>query len=344
MHISILICTRTRAPSLRDTLRSLSTVRIPDGDTVELIVVDNGSTDATAAVIETEAPGVLSPRWVVEKTPGLSNARNAGVAAATGEILLFTDDDVRVPPDWIERMCAPFRRGTVDAVAGGVRLAPALRRPWMTSLHLGALADTSHLRGTSNPRLVGANMALRRSVFEQVPKFDPELGAGPGRYGFHEETLFSLQLVEAGGQIADAYDTLVEHHPDPSRITPAAYVEWADKLGRSDAYVEYHWRHAPGSRLRSAVAYAFWTARLLRHSLLPGAFGRREHGIAPGRLAELRFRAYHRQMFALVGRPRLYSRFGLKKRASRFGLPTVVSSMGDEKQLALDPPELGAPR
>jgi len=337
MHISILICTRTRAASLRDTLRSLSAVRVPDGDTVELIVVDNGSTDATAAVVETEAPGFLAPKRVSEETPGLSNARNAAVAVAKGEILLFTDDDVRVPPDWIERMCAPFRRGTVEAVAGGVCLASRLRRPWMTSVHLEALADTSHLRGTASPRLVGANMALRRSVFERVPMFDPELGAGPGRYGLHEETLFSLQLVEAGGEVVDAYDTLVEHHPDPSRITPAAYVEWADKLGRSDAYVEYHWRHAPVSRLRSVGAYAFWTARLLRHALLPGAVGRRENSIAPGRLAELRFRAYHRQMFSLVGRPRLYSRFGVKKRSSRSGPANAGSLMGKGTPLALAP-------
>ena len=333
MHISILICTRNRAASLRETLRSLSTLRIPEGETVELIVVDNGSTDDTATVVETEAPDVLAPRRVYAETPGLSNARNAGVAAAKGEILLFTDDDVRVPPDWIERMCAPFRREAVDAVAGGVRLALTLRRPWMAPVHMGALADTSPLRGTSQPRLVGANMALRRSVFERIPMFDPDLGAGPGPYGFHEETLFSLQVVEAGGQIADAYDTLVEHHPDPSRITPAAFVEWADRLGRSDAYVEYHWRHAPVSRLRSAGAYAFWSARLLRRSVRSGTFGRRGDGIAPERLAEVRFRAYHRQMFSLVGRPRLYSRFGLKKRSARPGL-AAGSSIGKGKQLA----------
>lgn len=311
MHVSILICTRNRAAYLRDTLRSLSVVRVPEEDTVDLLVVDNGSTDATAAVVEAEAPAPLSPTYVYEGEAGLSNARNAGVAAATGEILLFTDDDVRVPPDWVDRMCAPFREEAAEAVAGGVRLAPSLRRAWMTPVHTGALADTSHLASASRPRLVGANMAVHRSVFEEIPGFDPDLGAGPHTHGFHEETLFSLQLTQAGGRIVQAYDAVVEHHPDPSRLTHEAFVNWADKLGESDAYVDYHWRHASASRVRSAGAYAYWSTRLATDALT----GRTGEGIAPSRLEQIRYRGYHRHMLSLVGRPRMYSRYGLRKRS-----------------------------
>lgn len=315
MYVSILICTRNRASYLRDTLCSLSSVHVPEEDTVELIVVDNGSTDSTAAVVDAEAPVHLSPRRVYEETPGLSNARNAGVAAANGEILLFTDDDVRVPENWIERMCAPFRSGTVAAVAGGVRLAPALHRSWMTPVHRGALADTSHLESVSPPRLVGANMAVRRSVFDRIPGFDPDLGAGPHTYGFHEETLFSLQLTEAGEDIARAYDIVVEHHPDPSRLAQRAFVEWADKLGQSDAYVDYHWRHAPASRVRSAAAFAYWSMRLIEFPLRHWMTSNTREGIAPERLEQIRSRAYHHQMLSLVGMPRMYDRYGLKKRS-----------------------------
>jgi len=314
MQVSILICTRNRSAHLRDTLRSLSTVRIPEDLAVELLIVDNGSTDATSDVVEAEAPASLSPRRVYEGNAGLSKARNTAVAAATGDILLFTDDDVRVPPDWVERVCTPFRDGAVDAVAGGVRLALALRRPWMTPLHLGALADTSPLEDASRVRLVGANMAVRRRVFDRIPAFDTELGAGPHTHGFHEETLFSLQLIEAGGRVARAYDTVVEHHPDPSRLTVEAFTGWADKLGRSDAYVDYHWRHASASRVRSAGAVAYWSGRLAAEILNRWAAGRSEEQIPAERLEQLRFRGYHRHMLSLAGTPRQYARHGLEKR------------------------------
>lgn len=314
MDVSVLICTRNRAESLRETLRSIAETNVPARWEVELVVVDNGSSDATPEVVETEAPTALNPRRVVEPTPGLSHARNTGVASSKGEVLLFTDDDVRVPSNWIEPMTTPIIEDRADAVAGGVQLADHLLRNWMTDLHKSLLADTSALQKRGEARLVGANMALDRSLFDAIPGFDPELGAGHRTFGFHEETLLTLQMRQAGFKIQTAYDVVVEHYPEPDRIHWEAYSNAAEKLGRSDAYLDHHWRHARGRWLRSSIAWVVWSVSLWGYRRLLKPFGQTDEGMDRLEMYLRRRIAYHQQMLDLVGTPRKYEKHGARKR------------------------------
>lgn len=316
IDVSLLICTRNRAGSLRETLRSIAATEVPASYRVELLVVDNGSTDQTAEVVEAEAPSALHPRRVVEPTPGLSRARNAGIAAARGDVLLFTDDDVQVPSNWIEPMAAPILEGTADAVAGGVRLAEFLRRGWMSDLHASLLADTTAQQRRGETRLVGANMAIDRSVLVTVGGFDSELGAGPESLGFHEETLLTLQLQKGDRHIETVYEVAVEHHPAPDRLQHDAYASSVEQLGRSDAYLDYHWRHVEGRWLRSVVAHAVWTSALWTYRRLmetDGQWDPSREGMAPIEMNLRRRQAYHRQMMQMVGTPRKYKQFGIRK-------------------------------
>src|SRR4029450_8136983 len=105
--VSIIICTRNRAESLKPTLESIGRASIPQGWNVELLVVDNGSTDHTKSVLNETVMTNVTLRCVYEKTPGLSNARNAGIRETTGEIILFTDDDARVRGTGREEMGRP---------------------------------------------------------------------------------------------------------------------------------------------------------------------------------------------------------------------------------------------
>ena len=202
--ISVVICTRNRANFLRETLTSLAEVRIPKKERVELIIVDNGSTDNTQNVVKQSVLGAFhSVRYIEEKRPGLSHARNTAVAAAEGDIVLFTDDDVRVPRDWISGMVEPIRSGRADAVAGGVELAPYLRRPWQVDNPwlTSPLASTRALDPEQPERMVGANMAITREVLEHVPPFDPNLGAG-SEIGTGEETLLTHQIKSKGFRVS----------------------------------------------------------------------------------------------------------------------------------------------
>jgi glycosyltransferase involved in cell wall biosynthesis len=109
---------------LERTLDSLSHVSVPIDWKAELIVVDNGSEDDTPNVTRRFSHPNLPVRYVLEKRPGKGHAYNAGIAAAKGEILLFSDDDISFPSNWIERMCSPILGGaTMDG-----RYAPLMHR------------------------------------------------------------------------------------------------------------------------------------------------------------------------------------------------------------------------
>jgi glycosyltransferase involved in cell wall biosynthesis len=314
--ISIVLASRNRAASLQHTLASIGRMTVPAAEEVELLLLDNGSTDDTTAVMTAFSAPHVSSRVLYEPDPNKSKALNRALRAAAGTVLLFTDDDVRVPSDWVEGMAAPIRRGEADAVAGGVRLAASLRRPWMRQAHTLALADTAGLDPEA-PRLVGANMALHRSVFDRIAGFDPRLGPGRAATGTHEETLVGLQMRAAGLRIASAFDVAVEHHPGPDRLTRGAFAGAMDTLGRSDAYLDYHWRHAPASRGRSAVAMAYWAVRIGARRLVHPLSSNRDEGMPPDEMAWRRFCAYHRQLIAYAGAPRDYDRHGLRPRAAR---------------------------
>ncbi len=256
--VSIVICTRDRAESLRPTLRSIEATVLPADLAVELVVVDNGSSDHTATIIqECAARNILPVRSVSEPEAGLSRARNAGLRRTASDVILFTDDDVRVPKNWVDGMCRPILRGEADAVAGGVHFppeyeSPLSREPFRT--RRGWLASTEHTDPVRPDTLIGANMALSRQVVETLGDFDPNLGAGAS--GFGEEGLYAARLLAAGFRIKGALETSVEHHFDLSRLTEPALFKMAERMGRSTAYADYHWEHCDVTRVGPKIRRA----------------------------------------------------------------------------------------
>lgn len=239
--VSILICTRDRAESLRATLASIGQCDTPADVPAELLVVDNGSTDGTRAVVnETQLPNI-PVRYVHEPRHGKGHAYNTGMAEARGDIFLFTDDDVRVPRGWIEGMCRPIVDGYTDAVQGSVRIAPHLVRPWMRNLHRDWLLSVDFSNVEEPGGLIGANAAFRRTVLRKVPGFDEMLG--PGGLGFCDDSFFGAQLLAAGFRIRSAGPLFVEHHFEPSRLDRDNLLTRAKQQGRSGAYFSYHLKH-----------------------------------------------------------------------------------------------------
>jgi glycosyltransferase involved in cell wall biosynthesis len=239
--VSIIIATKDRADHLESTLQSIADARNPDHLEVELLVIDNGSTDNTAAVARQIRVPVSDQRVVCEPRQGLSYARNRALTEARGDLLLWTDDDVRVPENWIEGMTRPIRKGEADAVAGGVRLAPHLERSWMQQWHRAFLASSERIEKEPVNDMVGANMCFGRHVLDKVPRFDTRVG--PGALGFSGESTFAQELWNAGFHIAPAFDIVVEHHFDPSRLLRSSFLSSARKLGRSMGYL--HHTHFP---------------------------------------------------------------------------------------------------
>lgn len=308
--VSVAICTRNRAPALAATLASVARTALPPALAVELLVVDNGSTDDTRAVVAGfSAPAGVLVRSLFVAERGVARARNAALRGAAGRVIVFLDDDTRPGPHWLEPLCAPILDGQADAVAGGVRVAPHLERRWMTPRHRVWLASTEALDARAPEEMVSANMALGRHVLSKVESFDVELG--PGALGYGEDALFSQQLLRAGFRIASAFDAVVEHHVDPARLSRAGFGEAAELRGRTLAYRRHHWEHLevpdPGRSFRR---------RRLRLALRRLAHPRpAAEGMPDWEMSLREDVAFLRQWRVEHARPRNYDRHGLVKRA-----------------------------
>src|SRR5258708_30015558 len=165
--VSIIVCTRNRAESLGNTLQSFAALDVPHGWAVELLVVDNGSTDDTARTVANASIPRIRVLYVYEGRPGQCNARNAGIAASSGNVILFTDDDARPLSNWLSDMCLPILRGETDAVQGGFTTPPELARLVDEGSHGPNSSDSWD---PSNPylTLVGLNMAFHRRALTKV--------------------------------------------------------------------------------------------------------------------------------------------------------------------------------
>lgn len=312
MSATVIICTCNRARDLDATLASLQRAALPGAFPVDTLVVDNGSTDDTARVVEAHRGGRLGIAYCHEPRRGKGHAYNRGLAESRGEIAVFTDDDVRPGPHWIARLCTPIREGRAEAVGGAIAIAPHLQRPWMTSFHRGIMASTDEWDMRDPGGMNGANMAFTKRVLEKVPAFDPELG--PGALGFWDEALFANQLLAAGYRIAGAADAVVEHHFQASRLKRKAFLEHAAKAGRSVAYIAWHWGHSPRD---PRVKFRAWRKRV--RLALERMVRRRDCAIDEG-CAEWEFNAartiaYFEQFALEQQRPRAYEKNGLRKLA-----------------------------
>jgi glycosyltransferase involved in cell wall biosynthesis len=236
ISVSIIICTRNRADSLHLTLESIGKAVVPPGWNVELILVDNGSTDSTEATVASTKLPNLPIRYIREERKGKGYAYNTGMDAARGRVFLFTDDDVRVPINWIEAMNRPVLEGKADAVQGGIRPAPHLERPWLTGMLRAWLAAVENPECPPEGVLVGANMSFASDVFASTGGFDPRLG--PGAAGFYEDTLFGLVLKRAGKRISYQPAISVEHHFDPNRLRLGYFIRIARRMAVSRAIME----------------------------------------------------------------------------------------------------------
>ncbi len=187
---TVLIPTRNRADHIGKSLTSVLEAARCTPFTVEVLVVNNGSTDDTASVLEDFAAEWPVLRTVDDPVPGKSGVLNRTLGLAKGRVVVFTDDDVHVPESWIVDMTTPILEGRADAVCGRVVLAPHLDRPWLTPELRLQLAEMPDVSGDA-PGMVGANMAASREAAVEIG-FDEELG--PGGRGFADDVLFNLRL------------------------------------------------------------------------------------------------------------------------------------------------------
>ncbi|MGH3067196.1 MAG: glycosyltransferase [Streptosporangiaceae bacterium] len=220
--ISVVICTRDRPEQLASCLRSVGQQEYPR---FEVLVIDNApSTDKVRALAGAGLDRVPL-RYVREPRPGLSWARNAGAAAAAGEIIAYLDDDEEPDRHWLAGLAAGFSRGRDIGCVSGIVLPARLDTPaqeWFEELggHSKGRGFSPAIFAASGPQSplfplppfgVGANMAFRREALAAIGAFDVALGAGtPARAC--EDTLALTMVLLAGYRIAYEPAALMRHH------------------------------------------------------------------------------------------------------------------------------------
>ncbi|WP_282697682.1 glycosyltransferase family 2 protein [Streptomyces sp. CC208A] len=272
---SVVVATRERPASLARALDSLLAQDHPDH---ELIVVDNAPrTSATHDLVTKEYKEYADRlRYVREDRPGLAAAHNAGVAAAGGEVLAFTDDDVIADPRWLSALAAPFAADPGLGCVTGLILPARLSTPAQILLesHGGFAkgfaprlydparppADEPLFPFTAGSFGSGANMAFRASALRRAGGFDPATGTGTPAKGGDDLYAF-VAVLAAGHRLRYTPDALVWHH---HRET------WQDLRNQAYGY--------------GAGLTAYLTATLVRRpALLPALLARLPRGLAHAR-------------------------------------------------------------
>lgn len=222
--ISVVVCTRDRPEQVNQCLARLARLDYPR---YEVVVVDNApASDALRLVVEEHQAGT-GPlfRYCVEPRPGLSWARNAGIAAAKSDIIAFLDDDEKPDRDWLTWIAGGFARsGRVGCVSGIVlpaRLDNAVENLFEQigghSKGRGFVHETFTKSGPQSPLWplppfgVGANMAFRREALDRIGGFDVALGAGTPTGG-GEDTLAITMTMLAGYEMAYEPAALTWHY------------------------------------------------------------------------------------------------------------------------------------
>jgi glucosyl-dolichyl phosphate glucuronosyltransferase len=238
LKVSVVIATHNRAKSLEKTLESLRVMDRPAGLPWEVRVVDNGSSDATPAVVEAAAArfGPVPVRRVFETRAGVAFARNAGVESASGEIIAFVDDDVLVGRAWLSVIERAFDEDKELAVLGG-RLKPNPESPmpkWLDGLNTAPLGliDYGDARIQLDfPYLATANCAFRKSAIVSAGMFNVRLGRQPKKLYSDEDTDMIARVLADGGKIVYDPELAALHFVPNARMTKAYFRRWYRERG-----------------------------------------------------------------------------------------------------------------
>ena len=208
--VSLLICTRDRGVSLERTLASVSRAA-EAADGIEVVVVDNGSSDDTPARLNAwRERQRFAVTLVDEPRPGLARARNAGLARARGRIVAMTDDDCVLDPGYFTMLSARFAAATAPVVMGGrILLGDPADLPVTIKLedHAMVAAADRYPGGF----VMGANLAFTRDVVALVGPFDERFGAG-APFLAAEDTDFLFRAMGCGIPVRYDPHFVVAHH------------------------------------------------------------------------------------------------------------------------------------
>ncbi len=239
--LSVLICTYNRAPLLRETLAAMREMTEPSGCAVDIIVVDNNSSDDTADVVRQAAQFARFPITLLsERQQGKSFALNTGLSVATGDVLALTDDDVLPETDWLTRMVDAFRTRDVTFVFGKVLPRWSCTPPpelltipaqdiWgpLAIVDYGDEGASYEASNTGQRLPIGANLAFLRSALLSIGGWRTDLGKVNNTLISGEDHEIFMRL-RRHGLYSGYYDPAlaVRHYVPAARLTRQYFRRW----------------------------------------------------------------------------------------------------------------------
>lgn len=236
--ISIIICTYNRERFLPEALERVAANAYPD---YEIILVDNNSTDSTAAICNSfgKKHPEINFRYFMEEKQGLSHARNRGIAESRGEYLVFLDDDSMIGADYLHNLSRNLSRHN-EPIAFGGKITPRFESTipdwlckwslsWVSGLDMGD-GEKEFAKGYP----IGANMGMSRKIIDDCGVFNVNLGrSGGNMMGGEEKDIFN-RIKAKGYRIIYFPDISIEH-VIPEHRTTREYVErLAHGIGMSE--------------------------------------------------------------------------------------------------------------
>jgi len=257
-RVSVVVCSHNGARTIRDSLEGLKKLAYPNYD---VIVVDDGSTDQTAAIASE-----YDCRVIRTANQGLSSARNTGWQAAIGEIVAYLDDDAYPDPHWLHYLTAPFLNTTnaKQAAVGGPNLTPSTDGPIAECVgHAPGGPTHVLLSDREAEHIPGCNMSFRRSCLQAIGGFDVRFRVA----GDDVDVCWRLQ--EHGWTLGFSPAAVVWHH---RRNSIRAYLRQQKGYGKAEALLEKKWpeKYNAAGHLRWAgrvygIQYMRWRADRIFH-------------------------------------------------------------------------------
>lgn len=289
--LEVAICTLNRVVQLQRAVDSVLKAKVPEGWNARLIVVNNGSTDATGEYLTSLEPRNWKRSIINESKRGLTICRNRVIESAEGDLLLWTDDDVIVDPDWITGYVDAFLTQPDCSFWGGpiLPLLPDDTDEWILE-NRGTLAGCFAERALGDtpfdltPEMLpyGANFALRTSVQKRF-HFDENRGRVGSELGGGDETDLMKRLLSSQHRGRWVPTAKVQHAISSERLDEnwvRAYFEHQGReLVRSGnpwshnprwLAIQAAWHHFQYRRLRKRRHSAAWLGHLIRNGLATG--------------------------------------------------------------------------
>jgi glycosyltransferase involved in cell wall biosynthesis len=245
VDISVVVCTRNRAHAILGCLDSIAaSTSLVNGASTEIVVVDNGSSDGTSEIVRRWASTASIPLALIyAPREGLAIARNVGIEAAGGQLLVFTDDDCRLSVKYFRDLIAHDAAENEPILWGGrVELGDSTDLPF--AIKTGSEAQrwhnkTNRVRGMPfGAGVIGCNMAMRRDVLKRVGPFDERFGTGTLLMS-SEDTDFVYRAYRAGIAIAYVPDMVVYHFHGRKDVEDAERLLRAYHEGNGALFAKY---------------------------------------------------------------------------------------------------------